>query len=657
MIANKKLQKEAKQSKRSQDALIANLPGMLYKCRNDEQLTMEYVNQGCEPLTGYSAEELLNNGVIAYKDIIHPDDRNRVRDTVQKAIQEKQHYQMTYRITTRDKGVKWVWEKGVVYFSEEFQDLRLEGFISDISEQKRNEWKMEVISSFGSTTQKAASHEEMGSFLFEEFKRIFNLTAQALGYIDEERHIIRIYKSDGEWRGVQGKIISLHQPGQTDLSLLNEISIFQGKTRRDVNDVLNFGDQIAIACLPLVIRKRTIGFIWLGRDAIFEDYEIGVLQPITQMATGAIDRIILLERTQKQLKRIESLHIIDQAISGIYNLELISRIILEQTRQELGADAADILLLNPVSNRLDYAAKIGFKSITREYNHVPIGTSKAGEVIFSHKPVQLIDLQKEGVTLIERGLQTEEFQSYFAVPVTSGGQVKGVLEIFRCDVFYPDNEWMSFMEALGTQAAIAIDTYHAFEDLQSEKSEIASAYESTIESWSKGLELRDFESAGHSERVVDQTIKLAKLFGIKDEKLTHIQRGAVLHDIGKIGITDEILLKKGELSDEDWEAIKTHPLNAYRLLSPIKILKQSLDIPYCHHEHWDGSGYPRGLKGKDIPLAARIFAVVDTWDALQTSRPYRPPWRKQDVINYLREQAGKQFDPEVVDKFLNLVEK
>jgi len=188
-------------------------------------------------------------------------------------------------------------------------------------------------------------------------------------------------------------------------------------------------------------------------------------------------------------------------------------------------------------------------------------------------------------------------------------------------------------------------------------SEIASAYESTIESWSKGLELRDFESAGHTARVADQTIKLAKIFGIKDEKLTHIQRGAVLHDIGKIGITDEILLKKGELNEEDWTAIKTHPLNAYKLLSPIKILKQSLDIPYCHHEHWDGSGYPRGLKGKDIPLAARIFSVVDAWDALQTSRPYRPAWRKPDVINYLREQAGKQFDPEVVEKFLTIVEK
>ncbi len=658
MVADSKISAKNHPGKDSLVFSIENLPGMLYRCRNDKDWTMEFVNQGCQELTGYLVEDLLHNQTIAYNEIIHPEDRKQVWDTIQKALKDRQHYQLTYRIVTKEKKVKWVWEKGQGYFSDKHNDLRLEGFISDISEQKFHEWKMEAVTSFGHSTQMASDYKEILSLIMKEFQHFYHPSAQAIGAFLEESNVIRFDSCDGEWHDLCGSLISLDTTTSAGKSWLKrEMLIYQGENRQELAAAFNFGNQPCVLVLPLVIRNKITAIIWLGREVPFEEHEMEALKPIGQMAASAIDRIKLFEHTQIQLKRIESLHMIDQAISSLFNQELIFRLILERTRQELGADAASLLLLNPITNQLDWSADIGFRKIDLEKSHIPIGTSIAGEAVFSKKLIQHNNLEKEGITLRERNLEGEGFQSYFAVPVTSSGQVKGVLEIFKQEVFFPDAEWAEYMTALATQAAIAIENYHTFEDLLREKSEMASAVESTLESWSKGLELRDFETTGHTERVVDLTLRLAKKFGIRDEKLTQIQRGAVLHDIGKIGITDEILLKKGELSDEDWSAIKTHPEKAYKLLSPIKLLKESLDIPYCHHEHWDGSGYPRGLKGKDIPLAARIFAVIDTWDALQTDRPYRPGWSEPDTINYLREQAGKQFDPEVVDKFLSLVVK
>ena len=187
--------------------------------------------------------------------------------------------------------------------------------------------------------------------------------------------------------------------------------------------------------------------------------------------------------------------------------------------------------------------------------------------------------------------------------------------------------------------------------------ELEEAYDITLEGWAKTLELRDKETEGHTWRVTEMTMKLALALDIPYEEFDHIRRGAILHDIGKMAIPDEILRKTGPLSDAERDIILQHPTIAYRLLSPILFLKKALDIPYCHHEKWDGTGYPRGLKGNEIPLAARIFSVVDVWDAIQSERPYKKGWPRPQAIEYLREQAGKYFDPEVVNIFLSLVEE
>jgi len=249
----------------------------------------------------------------------------------------------------------------------------------------------------------------------------------------------------------------------------------------------------------------------------------------------------------------------------------------------------------------------------------------------------------------------EGFVSYFGIPLIANTKIMGVLEIFHRSPFKLGKERFDFLEMLARQVAIAIDNATLYKDLEQSNLELNLAYDATIEGWSHALDLRDKETEGHTLRVTRITMDLAQLMGICEVELFNIRRGALLHDIGKMGVPDGILLKPGKLTDEEWVIMRKHPTFAYDLLLPIAYLKPALDIPYCHHEKWDGTGYPRGLQGEQIPLAARIFAIVDVWDALISDRPYRKAWPHKKAMNYISEQAGTHFDPEVVNVFLKHV--
>ena len=191
--------------------------------------------------------------------------------------------------------------------------------------------------------------------------------------------------------------------------------------------------------------------------------------------------------------------------------------------------------------------------------------------------------------------------------------------------------------------------------LQEANVRLLAAYEATIESLSHAMDLRDRETEGHSRRVAELTAQLAQARGMQDEEIVHLRRGALLHDLGKIGIPDSILHKPDRLTNEEWVVMRRHPQFAYSMLYPIEYLRPALDIPYNHHEKWDGTGYPRGLRGTDIPLTARLFAIIDVWDALTSNRPYRPAWSRGEALNYIRDQSGRHFDPEVVDLFFKII--
>jgi PAS domain S-box-containing protein/putative nucleotidyltransferase with HDIG domain len=361
------------------------------------------------------------------------------------------------------------------------------------------------------------------------------------------------------------------------------------------------------------------------------------------------------ERIKRQLEHLTALSATDRVISANSDLGLSLAEILTHVTKELGIDAADILILNSSSQMLEYGAELGFRGKAITKTQVRVDASYAGRAVLERQLVQMINLGDEADhSCLTTRLQGENFVCYYGVPLIAKGQVKGVLEVFHRAALEPDTEWFDFLNALAGQAAIAIENASLFESLQRSNQELTLAYDATIEGWSHALDLRDKETEGHTQRVTVMTGKLARSFGLSEAELVQVRWGALLHDIGKMGVADGILNKPSPLTDEEWLAMKKHPTFAYEMLSPIRYLRLALDIAYCHHEKWDGSGYPRGLKGEQIPLVARIFTIADVWDALKSERPYRTAWAEEKVCAHIRSLSGTHFDPQVVDAFMGI---
>ncbi|MCC6191016.1 MAG: PAS domain S-box protein [Anaerolineales bacterium] len=352
---------------------------------------------------------------------------------------------------------------------------------------------------------------------------------------------------------------------------------------------------------------------------------------------------------QRQLEQLQALRIIDQAIASSLDLRVTLDIFLEQVTSQLAVDAAGVMLLESPGQVLVYAAGRGFRSTSLEHARVRLGEGRAGRAALQRRAVI-----ETGPAPRTGPLGEDRFAFYYGVPLVAKGQVLGVLEIHNRTPLQPDRDWLNFLEALTGQVAIAIENATLFAGLQRTHQDLVRAYDATIEGWSRALDLRDRETEGHSRRVTELTLLLGRATGMRSEELVHVRRGALLHDIGKLGVPDAILRKPGPLTAEEWSVMYQHPVLAFELLAPIAYLGPALDIPYSHHEKWDGSGYPRGLAGEQIPLAARLFAVADVWDALRSERPYRPAWPEVQVRQHIRTLAGRHFDPRVVEIFLKL---
>ncbi len=376
------------------------------------------------------------------------------------------------------------------------------------------------------------------------------------------------------------------------------------------------------------------------------EHSIVIIQDITRFKTSEA-------KIQKQLNQMSALRAIDHAITSSVDIHLTLSILLTQVVNHLQIDAASILLWNAAIERLEYVSGLGFITDALKHTKLRLGEGYAGMAALEQRVVHKINLSNRDTDFLRSpSFGQEGFVSYYGIPLVAKGQVQGVLEIFKRSLINPDSDWLRFLEMLGGQAAIAIDNASLFSNLQRSNTEITSAYDATIEGWSRALEMRDHATEKHTKSVVEKTIELARQLEIPGADLIHLRRGAALHDIGKMGIPDQILHKPGPLTDEEWDIMRQHPRYARDLLSPIDYLQPAMDIPCHHHERWDGSGYPTGLKGEDIPLSARLFAVVDVFDALTSDRPYRNAWPKQDALRYIKEQAGKMFDPNITATFL-----
>jgi putative nucleotidyltransferase with HDIG domain len=451
---------------------------------------------------------------------------------------------------------------------------------------------------------------------------------------------------------ISGSILRLRQLYQTENLSDDPMRI------KDVHGMDHLGPAIFT---PVLSGDHPIGLLLAARRkgkhvTPFTPEATRMIITASEMLGNAINRVRLHAETMRRLDHLQTLRALDQVIASSLDLRITLNILLTHTMTQLNVDAADVFLLHPYQQTLQFAAGQGFRSRAIESAEIHLYDAFAGRSVMERRIVQIFDdAQVADNKPFARLWLEENFSSYICVPLIAKGEVKGVLEVYHRSQFTPDPEWLEFLETLAGQAAITIDNAQMFDNLQRVNMELAIAYDATIEGWSRALDLRDKETEGHTQRVTELTVLLAKTMGIKDKEILYIRRGALLHDIGKMGIPDHILLKEGPLTEKEWEIMYTHPALAFEMLQPIRYLHQSLDIPYSHHEKWDGTGYPRGLNGEQIPLVARIFAVADVWDAVTSVRPYRKAWTKRKAMAYIKEQSGKHFDPRVVEVFLKLI--
>jgi len=362
------------------------------------------------------------------------------------------------------------------------------------------------------------------------------------------------------------------------------------------------------------------------------------------------------QQIEQQLFRLQALRANDLAILGTTDLRVALRTIAKQAMKQLHVDLVSILLFDSHSLMLETYVVVGAQTPDLHISRMRLGETLIGRAVLGRRARVYPDLTK--TTLQEdKWVHAEGLQACYITPLIAKGITVGVFFLGHRSVLHPDQEWLDFLETLAGQAAMAIESIKAFEDLQRSNIELAMAYDRTIKGWSRALDLRDRETKDHTSRVTEITMKLARMAGMTEAEIVHVKRGALLHDIGKMGIPDAILLKEDYLTTEEWDIMRKHPAYAYEMLYPIEYLRPALDIPYCHHERWDGTGYPRGLRGEEIPLVARLFAVVDVWDALRSDRPYRMSWSEEQVREYIRSQSGTHFDPQAVELFFQILDE
>jgi PAS domain S-box-containing protein len=376
-------------------------------------------------------------------------------------------------------------------------------------------------------------------------------------------------------------------------------------------------------------------------------YVIIVAQEISQ-------RIKAEQKIRQQLLQLDTLHRIDNLITANLSLPDLLNDVLEEVRTALKADGAAIYTFSS-PEMLRCVALCGNPGF-RDEAAIEIPRALFPELTQGKRIVfdaEKADLNRQ--VIIRNRISQHGFTGYAGEPLSASGKVKGILEVYYRQPFENTDDWSTLFSRLSAQVTVAVVKRQLFNNLQDAYVELNQAYDQTLAGWVAALELREKETATHSRLVVDMTVRLAHMMGIKSDDLMHVWRGAYLHDIGKMAIPDSILLKPGPLTEEEWEVMRQHPSLAYQMLSGVSYLKPALDIPYGHHEKWDGTGYPRGLAGENIPLTARIFAVVDVWQALTSDRVYRKAWPEENAIQYIQDHSGTHFDPAVVDGFMRLI--
>ncbi len=550
-----------------------------------------------------------------------------------------------------------------------------QGFIHDITdelrakdEKEQTRIQQELIDDLALEIGTSLKLEDMYQSIAEHVQELIMADSLNIFKYDQSQHLIQleyVWKSSHQAGTAENKSDRFDMLDQDlrDQFLNDKVPLIIDKLEqyRDENDLE--GDDhgnCATLLAPVVVENQVIAVLQLlSRHA--DCYNNADLLLITRMANVVaigLQKSYLFQESQTLVKKLSSLHRIEQVILENLSLPSTLDILVDNLVRELGVDAADILYFHPVLRTLKFITQTGFRENILQHLDLEIGEGLAGQAAETKEMVQVLDLSKDGrKDNRSADFSSEDFVSYFAVPLHVKNRMVGVLEIFHREKLDPDQDWIDLLEMIAGLAALAIDNQNLHDDLTRSRNKINLGFDAIIKGWAQALELRGIESEGHWRRVEDLTLKLAAKLGLEGDTLVDLRRGALLHDIGKMGIPDQILLKDGRLTKEERKLIGRHPLDAYELLQSIDGLHSALDIPLYHHERWDGNGYPHGLRSEDIPLPARIFAVVDVWDALQTDRSYRKAFPRSEALFHMKNQSGKHFDPGIVKAFLELIEE
>ena len=621
--------KEAEDSLRDAESRYRTVADFTYDWeywRNPDG-SFRYVSPACERITGYSAEYILRHPEFL-QEIVIPEDKGIWEQHGLEIEQEHTPREICFRIYKKDGSVIWLEHtcQPVTDPTSEFVGYRASN--RDISERMTAQT---ALSESESLYRSLVENASIGILLASPSGQILSVNAATLEMLGSPS------------KEATKKINLLSFPPLIKSGFAEDFQTCLGTEKTIRNEtpyISKWGKNIYTRYTFTAIRDAKEELI--GIQILFED--------ITEQTKNK-------DNLKEQVKNLASINAINTAIINREDLDQMITSVVEEIAENLSVDAADLLVYDEHALTLTCTAQYGFISPTGYKKTVlRVGEGYAGEAALRRKTVRIDNLKDgEKVNKVPERWQNEDFLTYFGIPLLVKGELKGILEIFHRSEEKRTHAWMSTLEALAQQAAIAIDNHFLLDALRGSNLELELAYETTLEGWARALELRDYETKGHTDRVTELALDLARELGVKGEDLTHIRRGALLHDIGKIAVSDTILLKEGKCTPEEWALIQQHPEYGYDMLKEIKYLKPSLDIVLYHHEKWDGSGYPRGLSGESIPFSARLFAIIDVWDALTNDRPYHEAWTQEKALAYIQKESGKHFDPRVVTAFNKII--
>ncbi|GGL88504.1 hypothetical protein GCM10010840_28140 [Deinococcus aerolatus] len=574
-------------------------------------------------ILGYTPEEMIGRAV---SDFMHPDDHITTLTARQRTRAGHTTTNFQNRYLHKDGRVVWLEWSGTMLPD----DAVVYGMARDVTQRRATDEDRAFLAAIVQ-----ASHSAIIGVSLDNTIRSWNPGAEELyGYAAEEAIGQPVtFIVPAELQTLEIKLMERASQGFRDPP-------FEGNRMTKNSKQI----QVLVTLSPILdATGQVIGVSKIARN-------------VTALRKAEQEIQVLNGDLQRQLRSITGLRKIDHSIAVSADLNVTLGLVLDNVKQQLGMDVATVLLFDALRKTLTYTVTRGFYAEKLENSGTKLGVGLAGRAAQTQQPISLPDLTNASVLPAWREVvKNEGLTAYYAVPLLSKGQVVGVIEVLHHQAWPLSLDWLSTLATLADQAAIAIDNARLVAELERSNVELRSAYDATIEGWARALDLRDEETEGHSRRVTEMTYELCQALGFTTDQLVQVRRGALLHDIGKMGIPDAVLLKPGKLTEDEWTLMKKHPEYAADLLTPIEFLRPALEIPECHHEKWDGSGYPAGLAGEAIPLVARAFAVVDVYDALTSDRPYRKAWTREQTITHLQNSSGTHFDPEIVEVFIRMI--